>query len=210
MAKLKAPLMSLGASGALGKALVFFPWKGIDCVREYVIPSNPDTTLQSTHRAYLTEAVAKIHELQALPASELDETDQSAYAAWGSTFPTPRTWFNQAVKNWIDVVRAGKGPIIYYHGNMEMTTATDARMQIYCGEKVVGTLVAAKAHLGTSKTNLNQTRDFTVIAGVAMNIAAGDQFTGLTVGKKYYWQARPITADPAEKAWSGIYSFIAT
>ncbi|GAH96000.1 unnamed protein product, partial [marine sediment metagenome] len=37
MAKLKGPLFSLGASQQLGKALVFFGWKGLDVVREYVI-----------------------------------------------------------------------------------------------------------------------------------------------------------------------------
>jgi len=40
VSKLKAPLLSLGASGQIGKSLVFFGWKGLDVVREYVIPSN--------------------------------------------------------------------------------------------------------------------------------------------------------------------------
>ncbi|GAI75819.1 unnamed protein product, partial [marine sediment metagenome] len=46
MAKLKGPLFSLGASGALGEAVVYFPWKGLNVVREYVIPSNPKTDPQ--------------------------------------------------------------------------------------------------------------------------------------------------------------------
>ena len=54
MAKLKAPLLSLGASGAIGRSIVFFPWKGLDCAREYVIPSNPKSTGQLTQRGYLT------------------------------------------------------------------------------------------------------------------------------------------------------------
>jgi len=209
MAKLKAPLLSLGASGAIGKAIVYFPWKGLDCAREYVVPSNPDTTLQSTHRAYLTEAVDKIHELQARAGQYLNAEDQQAYAAWASIFPTPRTWFNQAVKNWIDVVRAPKGPIIYFDGKETVQLATDTRMRIFSGEKVADTCVAAKVHLGTTKTNLNQTRDLTIIPGFEMVIGAGDQFTGLTVGKRYYWQVRPVAEDPAEGAYSGIYSFIA-
>ncbi|GAI66183.1 unnamed protein product, partial [marine sediment metagenome] len=64
MAKLKAPLMSLGASGQLGKSLVFFGWKGLDVVREYVIPSNPQTDLQTTQRDYLTEIVTRLHTVQ--------------------------------------------------------------------------------------------------------------------------------------------------
>ena len=60
MAKLKAPLLSFGASGAIAKSLVYFPWKGLNVVREYVIPSNPKSTLQVTQRGYLAAAVAVI------------------------------------------------------------------------------------------------------------------------------------------------------
>ncbi|MBA7687234.1 hypothetical protein ES703_95695 [subsurface metagenome] len=61
MAKLKAPLLSMGASGKIGDIMVFFPWKGINVVREYVIPANPKTALQIAQRAHVTEAVAYIH-----------------------------------------------------------------------------------------------------------------------------------------------------
>lgn len=62
MAKLKAPLLSLGASGAIGKSLVFFPWKGIDAVREYVVPANPRTAGQIAQRGYLEDAVDAWHD----------------------------------------------------------------------------------------------------------------------------------------------------
>src|SRR3972149_2455449 len=44
MAKLKAPLLSFGASGKLADTLVYFPWKGLAVVRSYVIPppAGPD------------------------------------------------------------------------------------------------------------------------------------------------------------------------
>lgn len=50
MAKVKAPLFGFGASGAIGGALVYGIWKGIDWVREYVIPANPKSTDQTTQR----------------------------------------------------------------------------------------------------------------------------------------------------------------
>ena len=80
MAKVKAPLFGFGASGKLGNALVYFGWKGLNVVREYVIPANPRTTAQVTQRGYLTGAVAKVHAAQARPANALDELDTSAYA----------------------------------------------------------------------------------------------------------------------------------
>ena len=46
MARVKAPLFSLGASGSVGKAIVYANWKGRDYCREYQIPQNPSTALQ--------------------------------------------------------------------------------------------------------------------------------------------------------------------
>jgi len=57
MAKVKAPLLSLGASGKLGNTLVGFTWKGIKVMREYVIPANPQTADQTTQRNLFTDAV---------------------------------------------------------------------------------------------------------------------------------------------------------
>jgi len=51
MARVKAPLFSLGASGTVGKAIVYSVWKGRDYCREYQIPENPSTTLQTNVRA---------------------------------------------------------------------------------------------------------------------------------------------------------------
>ena len=41
MAKLTAPLLSLEARGAIGEALVYFPWKGRNVARQWTKPANP-------------------------------------------------------------------------------------------------------------------------------------------------------------------------
>lgn len=41
MAKLVAPLLSLEARGAIGEAIVFFPWKGRNVARQWTTPANP-------------------------------------------------------------------------------------------------------------------------------------------------------------------------
>lgn len=46
MARVKGPLFSLDASGQVGEAIVYSQWKGINYVREYEIPSNPNTAGQ--------------------------------------------------------------------------------------------------------------------------------------------------------------------
>lgn len=50
MARLIAPLLSLGASGQIGNAVVFASWKGISYARRYVIPENPNTVAQQEVR----------------------------------------------------------------------------------------------------------------------------------------------------------------
>ena len=57
MARVRTPLLSFGARGKLANTLVFFPWKGIDAVREYVIPTNPQTAAQTTQRGILADVV---------------------------------------------------------------------------------------------------------------------------------------------------------
>lgn len=50
MAKVTAPLLSLGASGQIGDGLVFASTRGVDYVRQKVVPSNPRTVAQQLTR----------------------------------------------------------------------------------------------------------------------------------------------------------------
>lgn len=50
MAKLTGPLLSFGADGQIGKAMVTAKWRGIAYARQYVIPANPRTTKQQANR----------------------------------------------------------------------------------------------------------------------------------------------------------------
>lgn len=47
------PLLSGSASGKLGDALVFFPWKGLNVVRKWLKPTNPELPDQGTARLIL-------------------------------------------------------------------------------------------------------------------------------------------------------------
>ena len=53
MAKVTGPLFSIGARGKLGKAIVYSAWKGINVVREYLIPANPQSGDQGDRRVML-------------------------------------------------------------------------------------------------------------------------------------------------------------
>lgn len=83
MAKVTGPLYSMSASGKIGNALVFFGWKGISVVREWVIPANPKTALQGNIRmifANLGRAASAAKE------TSLFRRDSRAVTATGSTW----------------------------------------------------------------------------------------------------------------------------
>lgn len=53
MAKVTGPLFSMSASGKLGDAIVHFGWKGINVVRQWVIPANKMSGTQGDQRLQL-------------------------------------------------------------------------------------------------------------------------------------------------------------
>lgn len=209
MAKLNAPLFSFAASGKIANALVYFGWKGINVVRQYVVPANPKTALQTTHRDYLKAAVAEIHAAQSRAANPLNAADTVAYAALGSTRKTPRTWFNEIVKMWLDVMVAGKTPCIYSGGEVtdKDVSALDVFMKL--NEETGSDLAAGKFYFGTTKTALINSKAATVTAGDKVVLVDEDCSAFLTAGIKYFWQFKPDAGDPCVGANSGIYYFIA-
>lgn len=50
MAKVRAPLLSFGAAGTIADTLTFASWRGVDYVRERVIPQNPQSIEQTKTR----------------------------------------------------------------------------------------------------------------------------------------------------------------
>ncbi|MBA7530550.1 hypothetical protein ES705_22758 [subsurface metagenome] len=209
MAKLKAPLLSLGASGQLAKTLVFFGWKGLNVAREYVVPANPKTALQIAQRAHVTEAVAFIHTAQADATNPLKSIDQVAYSALAAVKGVVMTWFNMAVKLWIDTSVALKVGCIY--SDMTFTTKTVGAidLELYLNEKTGSTLAAGNFFFGSTKTNLIHQAAATVTAGDKVALVAEDCSAFLTAGVKAYVQFRPAPADGCEGADSGIYNFYA-
>lgn len=199
MAKLKAPLLSLGASGAIAKAIVFFSWKGLNVAREYVVPANPNTTAQQTQRGWLKEAVDGIHTAMKAPTNGLDDADKSAFALLGSLEATPRTWFNTLTKMIIEQRLASKNWAIFTDGSV--TPGVDKlTVQAFVTSSVGGDPTDGKLWYGTSKSAL-----LSSIACTVADLAIGKEIPGLNTGTRYYVQYRP-TQDPAYVGSdSGIY-----
>lgn len=197
MAKLKAPLMSLGASGKLGGALVFFGWKGLNVVREYVVPANPKTSGQVTQRGYLADAVEAIHDAQAEASHAVDAEDIMAYALLASTRAKPSTWFNEAVKLIIDNKVLGYQEGVY--GDGHLTPGVD-QLTFEIWFFFENPISAGTIWYGTSKTALIHSIAATVAGNKVSKV-----ITGLTTGVKYYVQFRPTAPASTVAIRTGIY-----
>lgn len=202
MAKLKAPLLSLGASGQLGNALVFFDWKGLDVAREYVIPTNPKSAKQTIQRNYLTAAVLAIHTAEALAADPLDAADKVAEALLGSCEPTPRTWFNTIGKKWLDQRVAALRCVIYRNGTTTPTTGQIA-VTMKTTPDGANAVTAGDIWYGLTKTSMPNKVAATVVAG-----DISGTITGLTNKVKYFIQFRPTAHADFVGCNSGIYTDI--
>ena len=171
-------------------------------MRSYVVPSNPKSAGQTTQRGYLAACVAAIHTAQALAADMLVALDTAAYALAGSCFATPRTWFNQIVKNWLDVEVAGNTPGLFYDCQISGSTPGQLGVDIDSDESGLGT---AKAYYGTSKTALIHS---VACTGTPPNYLA--TLTGTVAGVKYFFQLRVDTGQSGEGVRSGIYHEVST
>ena len=201
MAKLKAPCMSLGASGQLGKAIVFFPWKGLNVAREFVVPANPNTGAQQTIRGYLKDCVAAIHAAQALAALKLGPVDIAAYAAWASVVAAASTWFNQINRNWIvQKVKAKKTAI--YRGGEVVSASKKLTITIYSDAIATGEITVGDFWYGTSKSALINFKDATI---TVLDKKATAEITFAVGGTKNFIQFRPTTHANYIGTYSGIY-----
>lgn len=201
MAKLKAPLLSLGASGAIGKSIVFFNWKGLDVAREYVVPSNPKSTAQMTQRGRVTVMVSRVHIAMAKTTHALGSLDKSAYALLGSLYATPRTWFNAVIKQGLNQLRLVLECDVYRGGTVVETT-TQLVVTLYQDAITVGGITAGNFYYGTSKTAM-----LSLVAGVVDTGAhtAIGTIASLTNNTKYYVQFKPTLPVNYIGNNSGIY-----
>jgi len=144
MAKLKAPLFSFGASGQLAKSLVYFPWKGINSVREYVVPANPKSTAQLAQRAHMTAAVAEYH------GAEYTEDDMTAWSRLAGIGAAIMSGFNRMVKSFVDEIILGNAWERIHDTSTDTVTTT--QFGVGCWKVAAGN--APTVHIGTRKTHM--------------------------------------------------------
>ena len=84
MAKVTGPLLSLDASGSIANTMTFSRWKGRNYVRQRVIPTYTNTTLQAKVRALISDASIAWKSNDTVGAVVIDSAYKLAYEAVAS------------------------------------------------------------------------------------------------------------------------------
>ena len=192
MAKVTGPLFSLSASGQIAKTLVYGDWKGIDVVRKYVIPANPNTAGQQTQRGYFSAAVEDWH------TDGLSAIDVVAWNLYALAQKVAASGFNMFVKLKIACAVAAETWVPLTTCLVTEIGADGAQINI---TGTVGSTI--KLYWGTSKTSMFNEE--------AMADDAGDYEVTLaacSATTKYYFYIVDETA--ANQARTGIYTFTTT
>lgn len=195
MAKLTAPLLSMDARGALGKAMVFIGWKGIKSVRQYVVPANPQSTAQTTQRGLMANCV---NFWQAITTAA-----KTAWDAWAPFEATPMSGFNSCTKAGVaqqkdDVDNVMLDEFTITPGDGELVIAATAKKVL--DQSAVASLANLRVVYGTSARVLGSTATLTWNAGTSKYDAT---ISGLTNGTLYYLRGKD---NDSGLAISGLFS----
>jgi len=192
MAKVDGPLFSLEARGKIADAMVFFPWKGRHVVRQWLKPTQPESTLQGYVRAAMKAIGKAIKEI--LAVAKGDAVDSALYALYTDAVPAGQNWNAYMAKGFLDLLQSG---------NAFQTASFNALVSAYSG---LGTdaLTAFK----TNATSLGMA-DFAFGYGYTDNIEAGLQlyFAALAAYNQSVGTAAPYNTDPDSWAASDVDSF---
>lgn len=187
MAKLTAPLFSLKASGKLANTLVYMSWKGIEDVRQYVIPANPNTAKQQTQRGYFADAVDEWH------TAGFTSDDISAWNRYALSLKKPLSGFNAFLSLFLKAKVAGNSWTSLKNVQVSSVTSSGFQVDVDCSADET-----AKLYYGTSPTNMTNEVSGTYSGGTWIFT-----LSGLSSSTKYYFYIKNTAA--GESARTGIY-----
>jgi hypothetical protein len=158
MAKVDGPLMSLGARGKIADAIVFFPWKGRHVVRQWLKPTQPNSTLQGYVRSALYAVGKWVKKITSTSGG--DAVDSKIYSLNTAAVPAGLNWNAFAAQGFLNLCQSA--------GTFKTASFT-ALIAAYSA-LATGVLTAFK----TNATALGM-QDFAFDYGYVTNIEAGCQ-----------------------------------
>lgn len=200
MSKVTAPFFGFHARNQINKALVYFVWKGINCVRTWVIPANPKTAGQIAQRGNFTALVAIWH------GGVFTARDVGSWNRAATTIKfRPQSGFNR----FMGIFRA-----IFYKVftgiHLSMATDVSTAHASWVTSMLADLHAATNACTmlwGTKPTSLIYTTTPTYGLGTWTSVAIN---TGLTAGAKVYWKYSIVDGVALQEGSSGINTTVLT
>lgn len=189
MAKVKGPLFSMDARGQIGKTLVYLGWKGLKTVRQYVVPSNPNSAGQQTQRGYFGDAVSLWQ------TAGFTSDDVSAWNKLALAVKTVASGFNMFVKHYLTQLVAGNTWTTLSNVVVSSIGAAGATITVD-----IASDKTTKIYFGTSLTNMRESDDLDFSVD-----EAAVTLSGLSANTTYYFYL--INEAASEGARTGIYEF---
>lgn len=193
MAKVIGPLFSASASGKIMNSLVYFTWKGLRVVRQYVVPSNPNTSGQQSQRSKLSDAVDEWH------GATYNDLDLTAWNFRASRASKPMSGFNAMVK--LHIEKAISGLTWQRTSHVAISNVGSDSFDVSVDSFSTAGENAVTVYYGTDPDYMPNTKALTYNTGTEWLGTVG----GLESGVKYYFKivANDGINDVAE---TGIYS----
>lgn len=185
MAKVTAPNLSMGSSGTVGKTLVNGSWRGVNYVRQYVMPANPKTAEQTKTRSVFAFLCAVYKTINA-----------AVQAAWvlyakGQSFTDRNAWISQNLT--------------------ALRTATDLKGMVFSPGAKGGivahqmTIVPGTGSLSVTLTSPSLPTGWTITAAHVVAIKDGDPHTDNAVTTTAYGTATTSPFTVALTVAAGTY-----
>jgi len=192
MAKVDGPLFSLEARGKIADAMVFFPWKGRHVVRQWLKPTQPNSTLQGYVRAALYAIGKEVKEIMSISGG--DATDSKLYALNTVKVPSGLNWNAFHAQGFLNLLQSAGG----------LVTGSFTSMVAEFSSLTAAVLTAFK----TNATALGMA-DFAFNYGYTTNIEAGCQ---LYFGAKAAYQnsltaGAPFNTNPVSWVATDVNNF---
>ena len=191
MTKVRTPLMSFEARGQIAKSVVYFPWKGVNAVREYVVPMNPRTEAQRAQRLHMTHAVAEWHN------AAYSAEDVIAWNRYAGVLAKIMAGFNAFCRVFIkEEILTNVWERIHgvYTVNVQATS-----FEVYVRKAAAGN--APTIYYGTRKTHFPDSIVTTDMGGGIW----GKNITGLTTNTLYYFYIE-VGTTATDFGRTGIYA----
>ncbi len=195
MAKGTGIFLSLKVRGQVFKTLVATSWKGLNVLRSYVIPANPNTAAQQAVRAVTTAVNQLWHAINWSP------DDFTAWNLLASIRANPESGFNSFFRQAFRVLRLLIAWSDLWDGKSTIQPGTDVR--IYCkGDPGLPSVKFLWGYTRLALVNGN-TNSGTFPGGWYLDIATGTIPSGATI----FWTCYDGASLPVGNGRIGIYKW---